>query len=218
MNFWLMLLSDAFSVITIALCLILKVPQIIRIVKSGQATGLSFNGLLLELSSYTITMMYNYCNKHALLSYMEYPIIIIQEYILIGLVTHYKKMKRTAFPLLLLIYLTVSLLFAYGILPKFLLTLMLPLTTPVGATSKIMQLVEIIRRKNANSVSVLTWFLSFFTNVTRVYTIYLDSADFYLLLNFTISSALSGAVMAAAMYYQKQAAQQQRIAAGIKTH
>lgn len=51
MTHFLLLLADALSIITITLCLILKIPQIIRLVKAGQATGLSLNGLLLELSS-----------------------------------------------------------------------------------------------------------------------------------------------------------------------
>ena len=74
----------------------------------------------------------------------------------------------------------------------------------MGAASKIMQLLEIIKSQNAKSVSVLTWFLSFFTNVTRIYTIYMDSADTYLLLNFCISSILSGAIMCSAYYFQQK--------------
>lgn len=73
----------------------------------------------------------------------------------------------------------------------------------MGALSKTMQLLEIIRKKNADSVSVLTWFLSVFTNATRIYTILMDSADINLLLNFSISSVLSGSVMISAIYYQK---------------
>lgn len=80
---------------------------------------------------------------------------------------------------------------------------MQPFTTPVSAISKIMQLVEIIRNQNADSVSVLTWFLSVFTNATRIYTIFMDSADINLLLNFSISSVLSASVMVAAIYYQR---------------
>ncbi|GLH14552.1 uncharacterized protein GBIM_18927, partial [Gryllus bimaculatus] len=79
-----------------------------------------------------------------------------------------------------------------------------PLCTPVSASSKIVQLLEILRSKNSSSVSVLTWFLSAFTNMTRIYTIYMDSADVTLLANFTISTFLSTSIMLAAIYFKKE--------------
>lgn len=42
-----------------------------------------------------------------------------------------------------------------------------PLCTPIGASSKVVQLLEIIRLKNADSVSLLTWFISAATNACR---------------------------------------------------
>lgn len=40
--------------------------------------------------SYTIMFSYNFRNRYALLSYMEYPIILIQEIVLIIFVMYYK--------------------------------------------------------------------------------------------------------------------------------
>lgn len=42
-----------------------------------------------------------------------------------------------------------------------------PLTTPVGATSKVMQLVAILKSKDSQSVSLITWALSAFTNTSK---------------------------------------------------
>lgn len=42
-----------------------------------------------------------------------------------------------------------------------------PLTTPVGATSKVMQLVAILKSKNSQSVSLITWGISAFTNSSK---------------------------------------------------
>lgn len=39
--------------------------------------------------------------------------------------------------------------------------------TPIGASSKIVQLLEILRTKDSESVSVLTWFISAFTNLSK---------------------------------------------------
>lgn len=75
--------------------------------------------------SYTVTMLYNYTNRHALLSYLEYPIIIFQEYIIIALVLHYKKKSPIVFLSILLLYSSISLAFAYHVVDKFILTLLL---------------------------------------------------------------------------------------------
>lgn len=92
----------------------------------------------------------------------------------------------------------------------------------MSATSKILQLVEIIKAKDSSSISEITWFISAFTNLSefsfyyatkiifkkniflaRIYTIYIDSADVMLLTNFIVSTALSSAVLGAVMYYKK---------------
>lgn len=44
-----------------------------------------------------------------------------------------------------------------------------PLCTPIGASSKVVQLAEIIKTKNSESVSVLTWFISAFTNFSEYF-------------------------------------------------
>ncbi|GLH14551.1 hypothetical protein R5R35_008735 [Gryllus longicercus] len=198
------LVSDVLSVITISLCLILKIPQIINLYKVKSAEGLNIYGLLLELSSYTIMTCYNYCNGYALLSYMEYPIILVQEIILIYLVLLYMNLLNAFSVGAFGIYLTITASFLLEIFPKSILSFLAPLCTPVSASSKIVQLLEILRSKNSSSVSVLTWFLSAFTNMTRIYTIYMDSADVTLLANFTISTFLSTSIMLAAIYFKKE--------------
>lgn len=39
--------------------------------------------------------------------------------------------------------------------------------TPISASSKVVQLLAILRAKNAESVSPLTWFISAFTNLSK---------------------------------------------------
>lgn len=54
----------------------------------------------MDTLSYTITMSYNYCNEYSLLSYMEYPVLLVQNYVLIGLVLYYKRqIKQNAYTL-----------------------------------------------------------------------------------------------------------------------
>lgn len=202
-------ISDFLSIITIATCFILKIPQILNIIKVKNAHGINLIGLLMELSSYTIMFSYNFRNGYALLSYMEYPIILIQEIILIYCVLHFKQLLNIQAIAGALIYFSLGFGFLSGILPRELLTFLVPLCTPVGASSKVVQLLEIVRSKNSDSISILTWFISAFTNFTRVFTIFMDSADLTLLLNFIVNVCLSSSIMVAAYYYKPKKEKEQ---------
>ncbi|XP_058831330.1 solute carrier family 66 member 3 [Topomyia yanbarensis] len=197
------IIADLLSLFTVASCLFCKVPQIQTVRKLHSATGLSLSALLMELCSYTVTMLYNFTNRYALLSYMEYPVLLIQEYVLVYVVLKYKNLLNQTSYIWSAVYLVVFVGFATEIIPGSLLMMLVPFTTPVGATSKVMQLVAILRTKDSQSVSLITWGISAVTNSTRIYTILLDSGDKMLLANFGISSVLSASVLLAAWYYKK---------------
>jgi uncharacterized protein with PQ loop repeat len=160
-------ISDLLSIITIATCFILKIPQILNILKVKNANGINLAGLLLELSSYTIMFSYNFRNGYALLSYMEYPIILIQEIVLIIFVMHYKNCLNIYGLIGTIIYTLIAAGLLLGTLPLGLIAFLVPLCTPIGASSKVVQLMEILKTKNSESVSVLTWFISAFTNFSK---------------------------------------------------
>uniref|UniRef100_A0A6B2EED3 Solute carrier family 66 member 3 n=1 Tax=Phlebotomus kandelakii TaxID=1109342 RepID=A0A6B2EED3_9DIPT len=196
------IIADILSLITIASCLVSKVPQIRTIEQLKSARGISTTALVLEVSSYTVTFSYNFCKGYALMSYLEYPILLLQEYVLIFLVLKYQGLLHQKSLIFAGIYTFFTVLFLSKLLPLWFLTALLPLTTPVGATSKVIQLVEILRTKNSSSVSLATWAMSAFTNATRIYTIMVESADIMLLMNFSISFLLSASVFLAAKFYK----------------
>jgi len=190
----LLLISDVISVITIALSLFTKVPQIRNIWKLKSAKGLPISGPLMETTSYTITALYNYVNGHALLAYMEYPVILVQEYVLIYMILHYQKSVNNKSFLLFAAYFSFVAFFVLGILPPSFLTFLVPFCTPISLSSKVVQLYAIWKTQNADSVSVSTWVISAVTNGSRIYTIFLDSADVILLTNFISSTILSSSI------------------------
>ncbi|XP_033330074.1 solute carrier family 66 member 3 isoform X1 [Megalopta genalis] len=201
-------LADFLSLITIGMCFILKIPQILNLLSSKSADQISVVGLLLELTSYTVMTSYNYTNGYSVLSYLEYPIILLQEYILIFLVLKHLNKLNTFSIMFTGFYFITSASLALQIIPKVVLTFLAPMCTPISVSSKIVQLLAILRAKNADSVSPITWFISAFTNLTRVFTIWMDSADTLLLGNFIISTLLSSSIMVSAIYYRMQPVKQ----------
>lgn len=73
--------------------------------------------LYLELFSYTLMMCYNYCNGYSLMSYLEYPVLLLQEYVLIFLVLKYnRKLDKNAY-LATLAYFVITALCLTKIIP-----------------------------------------------------------------------------------------------------
>lgn len=200
--------ADLLSLITIAMCFVLKIPQILKLISVKSTDGISMTGLILELTSYTVMTGYNYTNGYSVLSYLEYPIILVQEYVLIFFVLKYKNKLNMWSLACAVIYFQLTGCLLLKIIPKIVLTFLAPMCTPISASSKMVQLLAILRAKNADSVSPLTWFISTFTNLTRVFTIWMDSADVLLLGNFVISVLLSSSIMFSAIYYRNRAVKQ----------
>lgn len=197
----LMFISYAASLLTIGLCLVLKVPQIINLYQVKNANAMSIKSLVLELTSYTTMTCYNYVNGYSLLTYLEYPIILVQELVLIYLVLLYRRLINQRTFMWTMLYFVVAFLFMSKIVPAFLLNILAPLCTPISASSKVIQLMAIVRSGTSRGISATTWFISAFTNLSRAFTIYLDSADAILLCNFGVSTLLSAAVMSATITF-----------------
>lgn len=65
---------------------------------------------------------YNYTNDYKFLSYMEYPILLIQEYILVYLVFKYKDMLGKKSLIFAISYILVSILVYFKMMPIFILS------------------------------------------------------------------------------------------------
>lgn len=77
-----------------------------------------------SLFSYTIMTCYNYCNSYALLSYLEYPIILVQEIILIFLVLKYMALLGKNSFACFGLYIAITGAFLSGLLPKTMLAVL----------------------------------------------------------------------------------------------
>ncbi|KAH8286956.1 hypothetical protein KR018_012290 [Drosophila ironensis] len=199
-----LVIADLLSLITVSSCLVIKVPQINTIRANQSSKGISVLGLCLELFSYTVMLSYNYTSGYDFLSYMEYPVLLLQEYALIFYAFKYQDLLGTKTQVVAVLYAIVVTLVYLKLFPIIILTFLVPFCTPIGATSKVLQLLAILRSKDASSVSRTTWALSAFTNMTRIYTVFFQSHDWMLLSNFLISTFLSASVFAAACVYKKK--------------
>ncbi|XP_077166880.1 solute carrier family 66 member 3 isoform X2 [Paroedura picta] len=144
---------------TILVCAVLKLPQGIALLAAKSARGLSLESLVLELSGFLVCLRYQSYYSYPLSTYVEYPIIIAQDAILLLLVLHYSGKMKHALPYAILF---VGGWYMLG-LQKWIVDLAMNLSTLVSAASKLVQLRCLWQTKDSGQVSTLTWSLATYT-------------------------------------------------------
>ncbi|XP_033968105.1 solute carrier family 66 member 3 [Pseudochaenichthys georgianus] len=185
---------------TLLLCMVLKFPQIFALMRAKSSAGVSFNSLLLELLGYIVFITYQMYYDYPLPTYLEYPILIAQDAILLLLILHYNGSLKQS-----LLY---TLLFVGGwrllTLEKWIIDSAMSLCTFISAASKCAQLQCMWKSKDAGQVSALSWAMATFTCMARIYTTTVTTGDMQVLVRFAVMTLLNMWVLLTVLYYQRQ--------------
>ncbi|XP_019657606.1 solute carrier family 66 member 3 isoform X3 [Ailuropoda melanoleuca] len=85
---------------TLGVCAALKLPQISAVLAARNARGISLPSLLLELAGFLVFLRYQCYYEYPLLTYLEYPILIAQDVLLLLCVFHFNGNVKGAAPYL----------------------------------------------------------------------------------------------------------------------
>ncbi|NXK68477.1 PQLC3 protein, partial [Sylvietta virens] len=156
-------LLDLVHLTTWAVCAVIQLPQLVAVLRAGSAWGLSLSSLLLELAGYLVFLRYQVYYDYPLETYLEYPIIIAQDVILISCIMYFNGKARRAF--------FYAVLFWGGwymlTLQECIIDLAMNLCTFVSAASKLVQLQHLWQSKDSGQASALTWGMSVYTCVGK---------------------------------------------------
>ncbi|KAK7905241.1 hypothetical protein WMY93_017848 [Mugilogobius chulae] len=185
---------------TLFVCMVLKFPQIFVLMRAKTSAGVSLNSLLLELVGYIVFVTYQMYYDYPPPTYLEYPILIAQDVILLLLIFQYNGCLRQS-----LIY---TLLFVGGwrllTVDKLVIDTAMSLCTFISAASKFAQLQCLWKSKDAGQVSALTWALATYTCMARIYTATVTTGDMLVLVRFIVMTLLNVWVLLTVIYYQRQ--------------
>ncbi|XP_010627429.1 solute carrier family 66 member 3, partial [Fukomys damarensis] len=164
--------------------------------------GLSLPSLLLELAGFLVFLRYQCYYGSPVITYLEYPILIAQDVVLLLCIFHFNGDVKQVAP-----YLAVCLLswFILG-LHKGAIDLAMNLCTLVSAASKFMQLQYLWKTQDSGTASALSWGLSAYTSAARIITTSMTTNDLTVLIRFVIMLALNIWVTATVLQYRKPAA------------
>ncbi|XP_062295709.1 solute carrier family 66 member 3 [Scomber scombrus] len=185
---------------TLCVCMVLKFPQIFVLMRAKAAGGVSFNSLLLELVGYIVFVTYQMYYDYPPPTYLEYPILIAQDVVLLILVLRYSGKLRYS-----LIY---AIVFIGGwrilTVEKWIIDLAMSLCTFISAGSKFAQLQCLWKSKDAGQVSALSWGMATYTCMARIYTTTVTTGDTQVLVRFIAMTLLNLWVLLTVIYYQRR--------------
>lgn len=196
--------SKAVGIAIIAASTIVKVPQIIKLINSGSAEGVSFLSYLLETTAYVITLAYNFRSGFPFSTFGETALIAVQNVVIAVLVLHFAasaKGKSTPYPGVFVAGLAAAgyALFTPTIVSTELLrNLQMFVTIPLGLMSKIPQIVDVQRRKSTGQLSAFAVFNYLLGSAARVLTTLAEVDDGLILVGF-LGAAVLNLVLAGQM-------------------
>nr|XP_020477601.1 PQ-loop repeat-containing protein 3 isoform X2 [Monopterus albus] len=167
--------------------------------RAKSSTGVSLNSLLLELIGFIVFVTYQMYYDYPPPTYLEYPILIAQDVILLLLILYYNGSLQQS-----VIY-TLVLVGGWRLLTveKWIIDLAMSLCTFISAASKFAQLQCLWKSKDAGQVSALTWAMATYTCIARIYTTAVTTRDMQVLVRFIAMTLLNLWVVLTVLYYQK---------------
>ncbi|NXR47934.1 PQLC3 protein, partial [Hippolais icterina] len=153
----------------------------------------------ISLFSYVVFLRYQIYYGYPLETYLEYPVVIAQDVILIFCIMHFSGKARRA-----LFYAVIYWGSWYMLtLQKWIIDLAMNLCTFISAASKLVQLQHLWQTKDSGQASALTWGMAVYTCAARIITTVMTTNDLAVLIRFIIMFILNIWVTATILHYRK---------------
>ncbi|PHH82630.1 hypothetical protein CDD82_5356 [Ophiocordyceps australis] len=180
---------------------IVKIPQILKLVRSRSAAGVSILAYLLETTAYLITLAYNVRSGFPFSTYGETALILAQNVVICLLVLSFGGNSALAPVLVALLAGAVTLLFfAESVVDMAALVYLQAGAGILGVASKLPQIVAIWQQGGTGQLSAFTVFNYLAGSLSRIFTTLQEVNDSLILYGF-VSGFLLNAVLALQMLY-----------------
>ncbi|GJN93487.1 hypothetical protein Rhopal_006544-T1 [Rhodotorula paludigena] len=185
---------------------ILKLPQIVTVVRSGSARGLSLSSYVLDTAATAITVAYNLRNGFPWSTYGEMVFLLAQNAVLIFLITSYSSRPTVPrlVPLVLLFSTLAYALSSTSLVPPSTLAFLQTLTIPLALSSKLPQIVSNFRAGSTGQLSAFLVFNSLAGCLARVFTTRTETNDPVLFWGFALGALLNGVIALQMILYRNK--------------
>ncbi|XP_068621401.1 mannose-P-dolichol utilization defect 1 protein homolog [Battus philenor] len=193
-------LSKGLGIGIIAGSILVKVPQILKIVGSKSAEGINVYAVYMELFAITANFSYSYVMNFPFSAWGEGTFLAIQTAIIAALVLHFggSSAKAVSF---LAVYTSVVLALVSGLTPKDVLWSMQAINVPIIVTAKAIQIITNYNNHSTGQLSAVTCLLLFGGSIARIFTSIQETGDFIIILTYCVSTVTNGILVLQLIWY-----------------
>ncbi|XP_066453330.1 solute carrier family 66 member 3 [Eleutherodactylus coqui] len=185
---------------TLVVCMVLKFPQILAVMASKSVEGLSLGSVLLEVTGFLVFLRYQMYYEYPMETYLEYPILIAQDAVLLLFILYYTGSTRNALAYSGIFFGLWNIL----VLKKWIIDIALNLCTLISASSKFLQLQHLWHTQDSGQASAMTWGMATYTCATRIFTTLMTTGDIAVLIRFIVMLLLNCWIVFAILKYRKK--------------
>ncbi|XP_028285538.1 mannose-P-dolichol utilization defect 1b [Parambassis ranga] len=186
-----------------------KLPQILKLMGAKSAEGLSFNSVLLELLAVTGTMAYSVVNKFPFSAWGEALFLMVQTVTIGFLIQHYQ--GRTSRGLLfVIVYFGLLIPLLSPLTPVSVVTFMQASNMPAIIVGRLIQAATNFQNGHTGQLSAVSVFLLFAGSLARIFTSLQETGDSLMALTYVISSSCNGIIALQILYYWNSSTESKR--------
>lgn len=180
--------------------IMVKLPQIIKLIGAGSAEGLSFKSVLLELLAISGTMAYSIVNKFPFSAWGEALFLMLQTVAIGFLIQHYNK-KTSKGLIFLVVYFSLLGLLLSPVTPLSLITTLQASNMPAIIVGRLIQAATNHQNGHTGQLSAVSVFLLFAGSLARIFTSLQETGDSLMALTYVISSVCNGVIALQVLFY-----------------
>lgn len=195
-------ISKALGIAIITVASVVKIPQILKLVKSESATGLSFTSYVLETASFLITLAYNVRSGWPFSTYGETALILVQDVVIAVLVLHFTKRDAVAGTFVAVVAAaSYALLVSETLVDASMMNYLQAGAGALSVASKLPQILTVHREGGTGQLSAFAVFNYLAGSLSRIFTTLQEVDDRLILYGFVAGFVLNAVLAGQMVYY-----------------
>ena len=194
-------ISKALGIAIITAASVVKIPQILKLVRSGSSEGLSFTSYVLETASFLITLAYNIRSGFPFSTYGETSLILAQDVVIGVLILQYQKKSAAAGAFVAAVAASIyALIVSDTLVSSEQMKLLQGGAGVLSIASKLPQILTVYSQGGTGQLSAFAVFNYLLGSASRIFTT-LQEVDDKLILYSFIAGFVLNAILAIQMVY-----------------
>lgn len=195
------LISKGLGIGIIAGSVLVKVPQIAKILKNKSAEGLSIISVMLDLMAITFHASYSFANGFPFSAWGDGTFLAIQTAAVAALIFFYGFRSAGISALFIAIYASIVYVLTSGLTPLKVLWTVQGFNVPILLVGKMSQALANYKNGSTGQLSAVTCFMLFFGSMARIFTSIQETGDSMMIITYCVSTFANAVIVAQLLYY-----------------